>query len=187
MDDRPPRLVTYFSAIGDDPWHVARQETVTGRKIDPIDRLTVFDAAVRPRDQQTWPLRGVTSYGRYVHRDERSLLEARQAPLGRPEATCAALIPIAKSDAWWDLAQDERRAILEDRSRHIAIGARFLPAVARRLYHSRDLGEPFDFLTWFEYAPSDERRFDELLAALRATEEWRYVTREIDIRLRRRR
>jgi len=25
--------------------------------------------------------------------------------------------------------------------------------VARRLHHGRDLGESFDFLTWFEYAP----------------------------------
>ncbi len=33
---------------------------------------------------------------------------------------------------------------------------RYLLAVARRLYHCRDLGEPFDFLTWFEYAPQDE-------------------------------
>jgi hypothetical protein len=59
-----------------------------------------------------------------------------------------------------------------------------LPAVARRLYHARELGEPFDFLTWFEYAPSDASRFEELVAALRDSEEWRYVDREVDIRLR---
>jgi hypothetical protein len=57
--------------------------------------------------------------------------------------------------------------------------------VARRLHHSRDLGEPFDFLTWFEFAPSDEAQFDELIAMLRATEEWAYIDREIDIRLER--
>ena len=41
-----------------------------------------------------------------------------------------------------------------------------LPA-ARRLHHCRDLSEnePFDFITWFEYAPSDEVRFNNLLAA----------------------
>ncbi|MBA2471041.1 MAG: chlorite dismutase, partial [Pseudonocardiales bacterium] len=49
--------------------------------------------------------------------------------------------------------------------------------------HSRDLGEPFDFLTWFEFAPADEDRFDELLATLRATDEWGFVEREVDIRL----
>ena len=35
-----------------------------------------------------------------------------QAELGRLESTSAALIPIRKSEAWWDLSQDERRALL---------------------------------------------------------------------------
>ena len=43
--------------------------------------------------------------------------------------------------------------------------------------------EPFDFLTWFEYSPSDETAFNRLLAELRASVEWQYVDREIDIRL----
>ena len=103
----------------------------------------------------------------------------------QPEATCAALIPLTKTAAWWALTQDERREIFEARSSHIATGLRFLPAIARRLHHSRDLGEPFDFLTWFEYAPSDAVAFDELVAALRATEEWDYVEREVDLRLHR--
>lgn len=95
------------------------------------------------------------------------------------------MIPIRKSEAWWNLAQDERRAILEARSQHIAVGLRYLPAVARRLSHSRELGEPFDFLTWFEYAPVHAEPFDELVHALRSSEEWNYVEREVDIRLRR--
>ncbi len=103
--------------------------------------------------------------------------------LGRPEATRAALIPIRKADAWWSLAQDERRTIFEERSGHIAKSLRYLPAIARRLHHARDLGEPFDFLTWFEYAPDHADAFDGLLAELRASEEWRYVEREVDIRL----
>ena len=68
-----------------------------------------------------------------------------------PEATCAALIPIRKSAAWWELTQEERRQIFEDKSHHIAGSLKYLPAIARQLYHCRDLGEPFDFLTWFEY------------------------------------
>jgi len=135
-----------------------------------------------PQDS-TWLLRGVTSYERYVRRAERSALVARQPSLSRPQATCAALIPIRKSAAWWELTQDERRAIFEERSRHISIGLEYLPAIARRLYHSRDLGEPFDFLTWFEYAPASSELFEELVGKLRETEEWAYVEREIDIRL----
>jgi len=51
------------------------------------------------------------------------------------------------------------------------------------LHHSRELGEPFDFLTWFEYAPEYSESFEELVRRLRDTEEWRYVVREVDIRL----
>ena len=90
---------------------------------------------------------------RYTERAEKEQLEAVQAALGRPEATCAALIPIKKSAAWWELTQEERRKIFEDKSHHIAGSLKYLPAIARQLYHCRDLGEPFDFLTWFEYAP----------------------------------
>src|ERR1700738_1025094 len=68
--------------------------------------------------------------------------------------------PIRKSDAWWSMAQDERRAIFEERSGHIAKSMPYLPAIARRLHHARDLGEPFDFLTWFEYAPEHADAFE---------------------------
>ena len=72
---------------------------------------------------------------------------------------------------------------MEEQSHHIAIGLDYLPAVARRLHHSRDLGEPFDFLTWFEFAADDEAQFDHMLERLRATPEWRYVDREVEVRL----
>ena len=48
----------------------------------------------------------------------------------------------------------------EERSHHIAIGLEYLPAVARRLYHSRELAEPFDVLTWFEHAPEQADYFE---------------------------
>jgi hypothetical protein len=51
---------------------------------------------------------------------EKAALGALQAGLGRLEASRAALIPIRKSPAWWELPPDERRAIFEDKSRHIA-------------------------------------------------------------------
>src|SRR4029079_13110465 len=86
-----------------------------------------------------WLLRGVTSHARYVERAEKTALAAVTPPLDRPDATRAALIPIRKSAAWWDLAQDERRAIFEARSRHIADSMPYLPRIARRLYHARAL------------------------------------------------
>ena len=60
---------------------------------------------------------------------------------------------------------------------------KYLPAIARKIYHSRDIGEEFDFIAWFEYSPSDTTAYENLLRELRDSEEWDYVTREIDIRL----
>jgi chlorite dismutase len=131
----------------------------------------------------SWILHGVRSYDRYVTRSEKERLSAIQEGLDRPSSTRAALIPIKKSEAWWALPQDERRAIFEERSRHIALGSEYLPAIARRLYHCHDLGGPFDFLTWFEFAPADEAPFDELVGRLRETEEWKFVEREVEVRL----
>jgi chlorite dismutase len=125
----------------------------------------------------------VTSNERYVTRAEHDALAAVQEPLGRPAARSAAFIPVTKSDAWWALAQDERRRVFEESSHHVAVGLQYLPAVARRLHHGRDLGEPFDFLTWFEFAPEAVDEFDELVAILRGTEERSYVVHEVDIRL----
>ena len=177
----PPLLVTFAAGLSG-VWRIDRIEAVIGSGLPPAERLAVLEGGGDP-GPTTWVLRGVTSNTRYTQRQELDTLAARQEALGRSHATRAALLPIRKTDAWWALAQDERRAIFEDRSRHIGIGLEYLPAVARRLHHCRDLGEPFDFLTWFEYAPEDAAAFDELVRRLRQTEEWRYVDREIDIRL----
>lgn len=159
-------------------WRVTRQSPLCGDALADAS----FIAVGSPPQPALWTLSGFVSNLRYTTANERDRLVARQAGLDRPEATCAALIPIRKTAAWWALAQDERRAIYA-RSQHTPIGIKYLPAIARRLHHSRDLGEPFDFLTWFEFAPEDEAAFDALLVRLRATEEWQYVDREIDIRL----
>jgi chlorite dismutase len=156
---------------------------VTGEPLPFVTRISAGHAEIPPKPLSGWPLTGVASYVRYVERPEKTQLAARQAGLGREHATCAALIPIAKSPAWWEMTQEERRRVFETESRHIADSLKYLPAIARQLYHSRDLGQPFDFLTWFEFAPEHEDEFDRLLIQLRASPEWRFVTREIDIRL----
>jgi hypothetical protein len=179
-----PLLVTFAGGeIGS--WAVERLETVAGAPLEPASRLEVIEgeAARRLDWRPAWTLRGVTSNERYVSRIEHEALVAKQEPLGRAASTRAALIPITKSDAWWELPQDERRRIFEENSHHVATGLEYLPAIARRLQHGRDLGEPFDFLTWFEFAPEHTSAFEELVDRLRETEEWAYVEREIDIRL----
>jgi hypothetical protein len=172
-----------FAGGASGPWRVLSIAPVTGPSLRTVQRLAVVEDDGSPPPGAAWVLRGATGNERYTTRTEHDALAAVSAPLGRDAATHAALIPIRKSAAWWALAQDERRAILEERSAHIATGMRVLPAVARRLHHGRELGEPFDFLTWFEYAPGDAPAFEDLVAALRATEEWRYVEREVDVRL----
>jgi len=180
----PSPLLVTFLAGNSGPWRVTAFKTVTGEGLRPIERLSVFEGNGAPSVLPGgWSLRGMTSNTRYTHRDEVTALQSRQEGLSRPRATRAALIPIHKTEAWWNLAQDERRAIFEEKSRHIGVGLEYLPAIARRLHHSRELGEPFDFLTWFEYAPEDSDAFETLVRRLRGTEEWRYVDREADIRL----
>lgn len=168
-------------------WRVIGMTCLCGAALPPAAKLDVTTPAPGATNEANpaWVLRGVVSNVRYATGREVSELRRRQAGLGRPEARHAALIPIRKTPAWWSLAQDERRAIFEETSRHTAIGMEYLPAVARRLHHSRDLGEPFDFLTWFEFAPEDSPAFDHMLTRLRTTAEWTYVDREIDIRLER--
>jgi hypothetical protein len=181
-----PRFFNSFTAGSEGGWRIDRIDAVCGASLPPARCLDIrpsTPAAASPQAQ--WVLRGATSNERYVTRAEKTALNEKPAPLGRSGASRAVLIPIRKSPLWWSLPQDERRAIIEEKSRHITIGLTYMPAIARRLYHCRDIDgqEPFDFLTWFEFAPADEMAFDELLRLLRATEEWRYVDREVEVRL----
>ncbi len=183
-----PPIARLFGFIGGSAgtWIVDSMHCSIGEPISTASRLSIVSGpAEQPLPGASWLLRGITSNERYVVREEKVALVNIQEGLGREASTRAALIPIRKNAAWWALPQDERREVFEAQSRHIAIGLKYLPAVARRLHHCRDLGpdEPFDFLTWFEYAPSDSSAFEALVQALRASPEWEYVDRDIDIRL----
>jgi len=163
-------------------WRIEGIRAVIGETLGSASRLDVREGILTPTDG-AWSLRAVSGHVRYVERPEKTGLDPISPGLGRPEATRGALIPIRKSDAWWALPQDERRAVFEARSRHIEGSLAYLPRIARRLYHARELGEAFDFLTWFEFAPEHEAAFDELLAFLRSREEWQFVEREVELRL----
>src|SRR5215467_3558931 len=159
-------------------WRVLSMNAVREAPLTSVQYVDVSPASSAVFQQAPiWVLYGVISNVRYGTRAEVITLKEKQEPLGRANAHCAALIPIKKSAAWWELAQDERRAIFEELSHHTAIGVEYLPAIARRLYHSRDLAEPFDFLTWFEYAPEHSAAFEELVGRLRSTKEWAYIER----------
>lgn len=181
----PSRLFTFHAGHTGD-WRIKDLRPIKGSSLDIATHINVVDGAdLEPFANIVWSLRGITSNERYVTTAEKLLLVDTQEGLGRQLSTCAALIPIRKTAAWWSLTQDERREIFEEQSKHIAIGLQYLPAIARKLHHCRDLGtdEPFDFITWFEFKASDESAFDSLLTRLRSSPEWDYVDREVDIRL----
>src|SRR6187402_1099409 len=158
MSSRPGVLPATFVAGASGAFQIESITPVVGETLPPATHLHVHPRHLGGAPG-SWSLRGVTGHVRYVERPEKTALDPVSPPLARPEATCAALIPIRKSDAWWALPQDERRAIFEQRSRHIEDSMKYLPRIARRLYQSRELGEPFDFLTWFEFAPEHADAF----------------------------
>jgi chlorite dismutase len=178
------RVFTFTATNSASAWSVEKIIAIRGVPLPGATGLSIRSGS-QPATEGIWHLSGITSNQRYTTAEERAQLSAKQAGLGRPEATLAALIPIRKNAAWWELTQDTRRRIFEETSRHTSIGLRYLPAIARRLHHCRDFPtpQPFDFLTWFEFAAEHAKDFDALLAALRATEEWSYIEREVEVRL----
>jgi hypothetical protein len=128
---------------------------------------------------------GVVQHVLYTDADRRKELAAISAGERGPRAV---LIPIAKSDAWWALAQDERDRFFRhtpERPGHVEIGAHYARSIFRRLYQARyQPGSEWDFLTYFEFGDEDAGTFRELLAALRdpaRNPEWGFVERETEI------
>lgn len=177
--------LTHFAAGSSGQWRILSVTPVKGESLAVAPHLALYHPGEAPPATTAWTLRGVASNTRYVTKDEKTQLQAVQSGLDRPEATRAALIPIRKNAAWWALSQEERRDIFETKSHHTANSMPYLPAIARKLHHCHDIGEPFDFLTWFEYAPEHADAFEQLVKTLRASLEWTYVDREVDIRLER--
>jgi hypothetical protein len=70
------------------------------------------------------------------------------------------------------LPEVARLALVEGRNRELPPATVWVPRGVTS--HDR---------TWFEYAPREAERFDDVLRRLRSTEEWAYVRRAVDIRL----
>lgn len=184
VPDKDAEILFHYIGGATGSWRITKAVTHAGLALKPATHVQVSTGSSPPIPAKTsWMLRGYISNTRYVTREETIPIDANPWMLPRAEATCAALIPIRKSPAWWDLAVNQRRDLLEIRSQQVESRLGFLPAILNRLHFSRGRGEPFDFVTWFEYAPQDAAIFDELSSILRSSEEWEYVEREIDIRL----
>ncbi len=133
---------------------------------------------------------GVTQPLHYASAVQSRELDTRSRAEFEPSnKTTAVLIPIGKSQDWWQLAQDRRQAHFqtnEEYQGHTAIGIRYVDRVFRKLYHSRYTSPltPYDFLTYFEFNSAHQDAFERLLSELRDTArnpEWAYVKLEYEI------
>lgn len=160
--------------------------TIIGKPIKTVDRIEMINPNQQSiKIESEWTFKGISSNLRYTTKKEKTMLDKTPPIIGKHENSFAALIPMSKSEEWWLLTQDERRKIFEEKSDHIKISSNYLETIQRKLFHSRDIGEEFDFLAWFEFEPKNKSVFDDLVGYLRQTEEWKYVIREIDIRVNR--
>jgi len=139
----------------------------------------------RPAPSTAFLATGVAQHVLYTDAETRKGLAAISAGERGPRAV---LIPIAKSEAWWALAQDERERHFRrtpERPGHVEIGTRYAPAIFRRLYQARfQPGSEWDFLTYFELGDADVDAFRRMLAELRdraLNPEWAFVERECEV------
>ena len=158
-----PLLVAYVGGF-EGPWRVEGITAPHGEPLAPAARLAVVEGPGAAEASGRWVLRGVVE----------GEGEIGQSPLGRPEARCAALLALRTAPAWRDLGGDERRKLG---------GGLAAPAVGHRRHRSLDPDEPYDTLHWFEFSPQEQGPFNELVDALRASDAWSYVERELDVRV----
>jgi hypothetical protein len=162
-----PTLVAFVAGF-EGLWLIEGMTAPIGEPLAPAARLSVVEGAEAEIADGRWVLRGVVS-------GQGEDARADQLPLGRPDARCAALLAVRMSPAWWERAEEDRRAL----SANIEHG----PAISRRLHRARDRSEPFDVLTWFEFAPGLQSELNDVVARLRASEEWSYVERDVELRM----
>lgn len=97
----------HFTAGPTGTWRITSINAVQGSGLESAAALDITElSSTSPLPEPVWMLRGMVSNVRYATRPELTDMRAKQEGLGRPNARRAALIPIKKSAAWWDLAQD---------------------------------------------------------------------------------
>ena len=102
----------------------------------------------------------------------------------------AAVTPLNKTDAWWEMDFMHRESFFLPRydenenmvvKGHTLASAAGVPSINRRLVHAPEgygLEGNYDFVGYFEFAEADAPVFRQVMAALRDTEqnpEWKYV------------
>ncbi len=177
---------SFYTYVGgtSGPWEVTQLLVRRGDPLSHVSHVGIINGRLNRTPAGTaWILSGVVRNTRHVTREEFVPPGACRIAGNSPVSTCAALIPIRRSPEWWQLGRESRRDLLNPPSRRPPRGLRYLSTMIRKWQHRRDLSEQFDCLAWFEYEPRDSAAFDDLLADWRASEEWKFVDRECDIRL----
>lgn len=172
---------TYFAGGSHGNWHVKSMITHRGKPLPMVSHLNVGTENGLYLSDTSWIIEGATSHLHYTTQKESVALKAVSHEHKDMILPHVVAIFIRKSDDWWQLAQDERRKIFEEISKHTTLGLAALPEIWRTLYHARDLSQEFDFITWFEFTTSAAERFNHVLNQLRQSEEWHYVDREIEL------
>jgi len=139
-------------------------------------------------------LAGCTQHLHYTsefQRDRLLSISAKEIPASEKPVTV--LIPIRKSDAWWNLGHNRRFDYMNGSSTHrghTKIGEEYASLIFRQLMHSRYMDaakRPYDFLTYFEFRDAERDWFKSLLRSLRdetINSEWAMVEMEQEIWMR---
>ena len=177
---RKCHTVSSYSYVGgsEGSWEVVQSSVRCGEPLASVSHIEIIQGSLGETPAgASWILTGLVQKTRYVSREE--LPQRNFSPL---PPTCAALICIRRKV----VASPSRSAsheIISAQTSSIPRGLRSLSTLFRRWQHRCDLSQQFDCVTWFEYEPRDANAFDDLLADWRASEEWKSVDRECEVRL----
>jgi hypothetical protein len=108
-------------------------------------------------------------------------------PVTVAEPVLAVILPLRKTQAWWDLPFEQRKAHFHKAAtvpHHTEAGVPYISKIHRRLFHTREFTKEYDFVTYFEFRAADEAAFRKLCRELRDTKinpEWNYIDRDFEI------
>jgi hypothetical protein len=158
-------------ALPEPGWELHRIEAET-----PISASSAFQ------------IRGVTGTAQYT--DPSAPYAAANGLRALPvtnEPIFAVILPLRKTQAWWDLPFEQRKSHFHrdaTHPHHTDVGVPYVPKIHRRLFHAREFTRDYDFVTYFEFRAADEPAFRRLCRELRDTKlnpEWNYIDRDFEI------
>ncbi len=160
--------------------------------LEPIKEYeTGFRALIESRHGSVETLAGVMRPRSYTSHAMTEFAYAHAMPPGPGEKfPLAAVTPMNKTDAWWQMDFLHRESFFLPRydenenmvvKGHALASAMGVPSINRRLVHAPEgygMQGNYDFVGYFEFAEADAPVFREVMAGLRDTEqnpEWKYV------------